>query len=619
MKTNTLILGATGGVGYAVAKAQLDKENPVTVLVRDVKKAYNLLGNHSKLEIIEGDALDSVLLNRLAEGKTHIFHGLNASYEYWEEFMPLATRKVIEAAIKSGATVVFPGNIYNYGNITEPATEVTPFKPESELGKLRLKLELQLEQATRSGRIKALVVRLPEMWGMNVTNAAFAPVFENAINGKSIPWLYTADVPQQMVWNMDAGRAVSELMEWNPEHSFETVHYAGSEVHSMYTFFSRVCKAVGSQSKTKVLGSRMIRCFAFNKPVLRKVQELEYKYRNTILLDDSRFHNLIPEFEETPLEEAIRDTVEWFRVHRVEPAQTEKKKNHSRYWLDFMSDNTAIVLFPVLIAAMGTLIPFIGNNAVLFGVVAGIYWAPGLRALSRKLFGVKSMKVATAVLFLLITGSAAMAQSHSLVSKPWERTQTFASFGLSLPVIHGGAELMQSKSLRDESLSYFEDGSGNRRSVGNYPALIGWAAQIGFYRPVSFAERLMLGATFTSSLTGSSPSSGGYEEGYFFNSILFGGAWKYYLTDSGRIALKGDAGIASVFTKNRFKNESGQQEFFHQFGIGAGASLGFSWEFSPRWSIELTHSLSTARVEVNGIGDDNWTYGTTNVVLVFWL
>jgi hypothetical protein len=261
------------------------------------------------------------------------------------------------------------------------------------------------------------------------------------------------------------------------------------------------------------------------------------------------------------------------------------------------------------------MIPFIGHNPVIFGVVAGIYWAPGLRAISRKLFGGKSMKVATTVLILLIAGSAAMAQSHSQDSKPWERTQTYASFGLSLPVLHGGTELIQSKSLREKSTSYYEDGNDNRRSVGNYPALIGWVAHIGFYRPVSFANRLMLGASFTSSLTGSSPSSGGYEEGYFFNSILFGGSWKYYLTDSGRIALKGDAGIASVFTKNRFKNESGQQEFFHQFGIGAGASLGLSWEFNQRWSFELTHSFSIARVEVNGIGDDNWTYGTTNGVV----
>ncbi len=617
MKTNTLILGATGGIGYAVAKAQLDKKNPVTILVRDVKKAYDLFGNLPLLEVIEGDALDSSLLNRLAEGKTHIFHGLNASYEYWEEFMPLTTRKIIEAASKSGTTVVFPGNIYNYGTITEPATELTPFKPESKLGKLRVKLELQLEQAVRTGKMKTLVVRLPEVWGVNVTNAAFASVFENAINNKPIPCLYTADVPQQMVWNMDAGRAVSELMERNPKHSFETVHYAGSEVHSMDTFFSQVRRVAGTQSKTKVLGSRMIHTLGFIKPALGKVQELEYKYRNTILLDDSRFQTLVPGFEETPLEDAICETVEWFRTHRVEPAQTEKKKSRSRFWLDFLTDNTAIVLFPVLIAAIGALIPFIGNNAILFGVVAGIYWAPGLRALSRKLFAGKSMKVAATVLILLMAGSAAMAQSESQNSKPWEQTQVYASFGLSLPVLHGGMELMDSKSVRDQSHSYFEDGSGNRRSVGSYPALFGWAAQIGFYRPVSFADRLMLGASFTSSLTGSTPSSGGYEEGYFFHSILFGGAWKYYLTDSGRIALKGDAGIASVFTKNRFKNDSGQQEFFHQFGIGAGTSLGLSWEFSPSWSFELTHSFSTSRVEVNGVGDDNWTYGTTNGVVGF--
>jgi hypothetical protein len=40
--------------------------------------------------------------------------------------------------------------------------------------------------------MKGLVVRLPEMWGVNVTNMAFAPVFENTLNGNPIPWLLAA-------------------------------------------------------------------------------------------------------------------------------------------------------------------------------------------------------------------------------------------------------------------------------------------------------------------------------------------------------------------------------------------------------------------------------------------
>lgn len=93
MKTNTLILGATGGIGYAVVKAHLENDIPATILVRDVRKAYTLFGHHPLLDVVEGDALDSANLNRLAKGKTHIFHGLSASYEYWGEFMHIATKK----------------------------------------------------------------------------------------------------------------------------------------------------------------------------------------------------------------------------------------------------------------------------------------------------------------------------------------------------------------------------------------------------------------------------------------------------------------------------------------------------------------------------------------------
>lgn len=264
---------------------------------------------------------------------------------------------------------------------------------------------------------------------------------------------------------------------------------------------------------------------------------------------------------------------------------------------------------------IGSFIPFIGNNAVLFGVVAGIYWAPGLRSLTRKFTRQRSVSTAVAALALLMLTSVSVAQDQP--QKPWKETQLFTSFGLSLPTLHSGNELMRSKSLRNNSLSYYEDEAGNRASVGSYPPPIGWAAQIGFYKPVSFANRLLAGASVTASLTGSSPSSGGYEEGYFFNSILIGAAWKYYPLQTGNVSIKGDFGLASVFTKNRFRNSSGQQEFFHQFGIGSGGSAGLSWEFAQNWSIDLTQSFMVTRVEVNGIGDDTWTFGTTNMMIQY--
>ncbi len=41
-----------------------------------------------------------------------------------------------------------------------------------------------------------------------------------------------------------------------------------------------------------------------------------------------------------------------------------------------MVDNLAIGLFPVLVTLLGSYVNFLQANPAMFGVVAGIYWAP---------------------------------------------------------------------------------------------------------------------------------------------------------------------------------------------------------------------------------------------------
>ncbi len=91
--------------------------------------------------------------------------------------MPVMTRSIIEAAEQSGATLIFPGNNYNFGQIDQPITEITPFNPSAPLGKIRVDLEKMLQQATDQGRIRTLVVRVAEIWDPNVANKLFAPIF----------------------------------------------------------------------------------------------------------------------------------------------------------------------------------------------------------------------------------------------------------------------------------------------------------------------------------------------------------------------------------------------------------------------------------------------------------
>ena len=148
MNTSYLVTGATGAIGYAFTRALLDAGETATVLVRDRSKALQLFGAQPTLKIVEGDVNDTALLKRHAHGIDFIFHGTNVSYEHWEKAMPVMTKSIIEAAEVSGATVIFPGNNYNYGPTQQPISEITPFNPSTTTGRVRVQLEQMLQQAT---------------------------------------------------------------------------------------------------------------------------------------------------------------------------------------------------------------------------------------------------------------------------------------------------------------------------------------------------------------------------------------------------------------------------------------------------------------------------------------
>jgi len=201
-----------------------------------------------------------------------------------------------------------------------------------------------------------------------------------------------------------------------------------------------------------------------------------------------------------------------------------------------------------------------------------------------------------------------------------QTTQVEVGIGYATPLLQSGQELTRAEDLRDQGLSYFEDPQGNRKNVGAYSGLKGYSFNVGFYKPLRKTKGLMMGAMVRNTQTGSTPGDG-YQEAYFFNFITAGVAVKYYPFENTNLFAKADFGLAAVLTKNRFINEEGDQNFFHQFGIGSGGSLGVGYSFLPfqdkskSLDAQIIYQQLSTRVEVNGIGDDQWKFGALKLTI----
>ena len=209
--------------------------------------------------------------------------------------------------------------------------------------------------------------------------------------------------------------------------------------------------------------------------------------------------------------------------------------------------------------------------------------------------------------------------SLSSQNSSFNEPRMFFSTGFVMPQFYSGAELTAAYDLREAGLSYYQDGSGVRQQVGSYSGNSGFSLSIGYYLPVRKVQGLGIGLLVNSGQTGSTPSDGGYAEGYYFNFLNFGLGAQYYPFSGNDIYLKAEAGMGSVFTKNRFVDQSGEQDFLHHFGIGfeTGASLGYTLTpFKNKdvgLNIEGQYQFYSTRVEVSGVGDDQWNFGALHI------
>ncbi len=389
MPNKYLIIGATGAIGHAFATALQEAGEQATLLVRDRRKAIARFDDTRGFTIVEGDVNDTALLKSIAEGTEFIFHGANASYEHWAAAMPVMTQSVIEAAEHSSATVIFPGNNYNFGQTDQPISEITPFNPSAPLGKVRVGLEKMLQRATDQGRIRTLVVRMAEIWGPNVTNKQFAPVFENALKGKAMPWLISTEPAQQLLYAPDAGRAMVALTQERERNAYEVVNIGGTLVPSVHYWLEQIADVAGVPAKISVAPKLMVLALGRIIPVMREVASLSYKYETTVVLNDSKFRREHPDFVQTPMREAISETLAWFKAHGADVPGKRKLRRKGRIdgMVRFAVDNLAIGVFPAILAFIATQLPVLEGFLPYLAVAAGIYWTPGLHTLTNRLRG----------------------------------------------------------------------------------------------------------------------------------------------------------------------------------------------------------------------------------------
>jgi nucleoside-diphosphate-sugar epimerase len=304
-RSTILVLGAAGRLGRTVAEAFVAAGWRVKGLVRAKNGAPSRLP--AGVEAVVADATNREAVIAAAHGVDVIFHGLNPLYTEWENTVLPMGDVVIAAARASGATILFPGNVYNFGaNMPATLTSTTPEAPTTSKGRLRQQLEQRLRDAAVDG-VRTIVVRAGDFFGgtgpgtwvdLAVLKDDGVITWPAADLDVVHAWAYLPDLAATFV-QVAAARAALQPFE---VFCFEGHNVSGAEfIAALDTAIQQAGQPPRRRKTMPWWAMGLISPFV---PMVKAIREMRYLWTTPHALVDDRLARLPGAVPRTPLVEA---------------------------------------------------------------------------------------------------------------------------------------------------------------------------------------------------------------------------------------------------------------------------------------------------------------------------
>lgn len=303
-----VVIGSSGGLGAALIRALLKRVARVRGVNRDGQADVPL-----GVELVAADASDPDEAKRVCEGAAVVYHCANALYTDWPRLFPPLTDSIIEAAAAAGAKLVFADNLYMYGPVSEAMHEELPEAGTGSKGKVRAQMARDVLLAHRSGKVRATIARASDFFGPGVKNSALGDrVFGAALKGTPIDLLGDIDTPHTYTFMDDFARVLIALGERDDVFG-EVWHAPNAPAISTRQFVQKVLEVTKTEPKVWVAPKFVVSLTALFNPMMREINEVRYQFEAPFVVDHSKYERKFGS-QVTPLNDAIEQTVAWFRT-----------------------------------------------------------------------------------------------------------------------------------------------------------------------------------------------------------------------------------------------------------------------------------------------------------------
>ena len=311
-----LVLGATGGIGGTLAR-RLQRDGWQVRALHRAAAATSRAAGDTGLQWLQGDAMqrDEVVAAAVQGAPaTLIVHAVNPpGYRHWEQLVLPMIDNSIAAARATGARILLPGTIYNYGpDALAQLTETSPQHPVTRKGAIRVQLEQRLRAAADDG-VRSLIVRAGDFFGPQAGNnwlsqglvkpgRTVTAITYPGKPGLGHQWAYLPDVAETMLQLVNRPEALA---------TFDTFHMQGHWDQDG----TRMIEAIRTTLAKPALPVRafpwwLVPLAAPLVPFFSELKEMRYLWQQAIRMDNAKLRSVLGSEPHTPLAQAMRSTLD---------------------------------------------------------------------------------------------------------------------------------------------------------------------------------------------------------------------------------------------------------------------------------------------------------------------
>ena len=303
------VVFGTGPLGMAVVDALVASGNTVRVVNRSGRA-----NTPAGVEIMAGDASDPTFTRKAAEGAAVVYNMLNPPYDQWPELFPPLQAGVIEGAAAAGAKLVVMENLYMYGDTHgQPMTEDLPYNAHTKKGAVRAQMSRDVIAAHEQGRVQVTIGRASDYFGPRATWQSMLGdrLIPPALAGKTAQVVGDPDMPHTFSYIPDIGKALVTLGAHDKALG-QAWHIPNAPTKTMREIVEMVYAETGHAPKIQAAPKLILRALGLFNPGVRELWEMLYEFEQPFIVDHSKYAAAFGDHA-TPLDEAIRHTVQWYR------------------------------------------------------------------------------------------------------------------------------------------------------------------------------------------------------------------------------------------------------------------------------------------------------------------